>query len=187
MVSCAVASCKNTSAKISKNKDGITFHRFPRDKDRKRQWEIAVNREPDWISTSSSAVCSEHFKADDFYVTESGLRRLSLDAVPTINISACQEPEPTISLVQPIDINETDSEEVIKLKYKVRRLEVIAENRKKRLNLMWQSKRRLRKKVERLKCMIKHLVKYKQDASKMSTDNAQDSPMKLRFSSCLYK
>lgn len=28
MVSCAVANCKNTSAKISKNKDGITFHRF---------------------------------------------------------------------------------------------------------------------------------------------------------------
>ncbi|KOB66364.1 Transposase, partial [Operophtera brumata] len=129
MVTCAVSWCKNTSAKISKNKDGITFHRFPRDKDRRKRWEIAVNREHDWASTSSSAVCSQHFDANNFYLTERGLRRLSGEAVPTINIS-----------------------------YKVRRLEVIADSRKKRLNLMWQSKQRMRKKLERLKSMIKHLA-----------------------------
>ncbi|KAJ8732357.1 hypothetical protein PYW08_015087 [Mythimna loreyi] len=158
MVSCAVANCKNTSAKISKNKDGITFHRFPRDKGRRKQWELAVNREEAWSSTASSAVCSEHFEAKDFYLTESGLRRLSVEAVPAINISPCQELEPTISRVEPIDILPTDSEEVIKLKYKVHRLEIIAETRKKRLNLMWQGKRRLRKKLERMKLLIKHLI-----------------------------
>ncbi|XP_045446661.1 uncharacterized protein LOC123654820 [Melitaea cinxia] len=163
MVCCAVNSCKNTSAKISKNKDGITFHRFPRDLNRRRLWEIAVNREEEWSSTVSSAVCSEHFDTKDFYITESGLRRLAVDAVPSINISACQAPEPTISNLLPIDVSPTDTEEVIKLKYKVRRLEVIAENRKRRLNIMWQSRRRLRKQVERMKCIIKHLIRYKQD------------------------
>ncbi|XP_021192677.2 THAP domain-containing protein 1 [Helicoverpa armigera] len=164
MVSCAVANCKNTSAKISKDKDGITFHRFPRDKERRKQWELAVNREEEWSSTASSAVCSEHFEAKDFYLTESGLRRLAVDAVPAINISPCQEPEPTISRVQPIDIQPTDSEEVIKLKYKVHRLEIIAENRKKRLNLMRQGKKQLRRKLERMKLLIKHLIKSKKDS-----------------------
>lgn len=61
--------------------------RFPRDKARRKQWEVAVNREEDWSSTESSAVCSEHFDASDFYLTESGLRRLSCEAVPLHNIS----------------------------------------------------------------------------------------------------
>ncbi|KAJ8732411.1 hypothetical protein PYW07_015010 [Mythimna separata] len=167
MVSCAVANCKNTSAKISKNKDGITFHRFPRDKARRKQWELAVNREEAWSSTASSAVCSEHFETKDFYLTESGLRRLSVEAVPAINISPCQEQEPTISRVEPIDILPTDTEEVIKLKYKVHRLEIIAETRKKRLNLMWQGKRRLRKKLDRMKLLIKHLIINKKTNGKL--------------------
>ncbi|KAL0840768.1 hypothetical protein ABMA28_015951 [Loxostege sticticalis] len=161
MVTCAVASCKNTSGKFSKNKDGITFHRFPRDKARRKQWEVAVNREEDWSSTESSAVCSEHFDASEFYLTESGLRRLSCEAVPLHNISPCQAPQATISEVEPVDIKPTDSEEVIKLKYKVRRLEAIAENRKRRLNLMWQRKKRLRKKLEQMKTYVKHLIKHK--------------------------
>lgn len=61
--------------------------RFPRDKERRKQWEVAVNREVEWSSTSSSAVCSEHFNTEDFYLTESGLRRLSMEAVPALNIS----------------------------------------------------------------------------------------------------
>ncbi|CAH0699646.1 unnamed protein product [Spodoptera exigua] len=168
MVSCAVASCRNTSAKITKNKDGITFHRFPRDRERRKQWELAVNREEEWCSTASSAVCSEHFETKDFYLTESGLRRLSVEAVPAINISPCQEPEPTISRVQPVDVQPTDTEEVIQLKYRVHRLEIIAENRKKRLNLMWQGNRRLRKKLERMKCLIKHLIKNKKENGSIS-------------------
>ncbi|XP_026329014.1 THAP domain-containing protein 2-like [Hyposmocoma kahamanoa] len=162
MVTCAVVNCKNTSAKTSKNKDGITFHRFPRDKERRRLWEQAVDRR-DWTSTASSTVCSEHFEARDFYLTESGLRRLAIDSVPSINISPCQQPEPTISQIEPIDLKPTDTEEVIQLKYRVKRLEAIAENRKRRLNLMWQSRRRLKKKMDRMKCMIKHLIKNRKD------------------------
>ncbi|XP_063821272.1 THAP domain-containing protein 2-like [Ostrinia nubilalis] len=160
MVTCAVANCKNTSGKFSKNKDGITFHRFPRDKARRKKWEVAVNREQDWNSTESSAVCSEHFDASDFYLTESGLRRLSCEALPMYNISPCQPLKATISEVEPVDIKPTDSEEVIKLKYKVRRLEAIAESRKRRLNLMWQRKKRLRKKLEQMRTYVKHLIKH---------------------------
>lgn len=89
----------------------------------------------------------------------------------------CQDIEPTISRIEPADIKPTDSEEVIQLKYKIRRLEIIAENRKKRLNLMWQGKRRLRKKLERMKCMIKHLIKNKQDNGTGRSNNV--SPVRL--------
>lgn len=61
--------------------------RFPRDKDRRKQWEVAVNRENEWTSTESSVVCCEHFDIKDFYLTDSGLRRLSLEAIPSLNIS----------------------------------------------------------------------------------------------------
>ncbi|XP_072940442.1 uncharacterized protein [Epargyreus clarus] len=166
MVNCSVANCKNTSAKISKTKDGITFHRFPRDEERRQQWEIAMNREEDWSSTTSSAVCSEHFEAKDFYITESGLRRLCVDAVPTINISPCQELVPTISCTQPIDIDTSDSDEVIQLKYRVKRLEIISNNRKRKINLIGQSKRRLKEKVELMRGLIKHLIENNEKKNK---------------------
>ncbi|XP_039748938.1 THAP domain-containing protein 5-like isoform X2 [Pararge aegeria] len=162
MVYCAVQSCKNTSAKLKKDKHGITFHRFPQDTDRRRQWEISVNRGNKWSSTKCSVVCSEHFDAQDFYLTESGLRRLCINAVPSINISICQSPAPTISNIPIVDIKPTDTEEVIQLKFKVRRLEVIAENRKRRLYLLWQGRKRMRTKLDNMKNIIKHLISASQ-------------------------
>lgn len=175
MVCCAVSNCKNTSVKTSKNKDGITFHRFPRDKERRRQWERAMNREEEWRSSPFSAVCSEHFGCTDFYLTDSGLRRLSVNAVPCINISPCQEPVPTISRLPPVYIDPSDTEEVIKLKNKVRRLEMIAESRKHKLNLVWQSRRRLKKKLECMKCMVNHLIKIKDSTSLAEQYNCEVS------------
>ncbi|KPI98085.1 PREDICTED: THAP domain-containing protein 1-like [Papilio xuthus] len=171
MVSCVVVRCRNCSGKISKNKDGITFHRFPRDKVRKKKWEIAVNRELGWRSSASSTVCSEHFDAKDFYLTESGLRKLSQDAIPSINISACQDYEPTISDSDTVVINPNDSEEVVQLKCKVRRLEELAEMRKRKLNLMWQGKKRLRKKFAQMKYLLKHMIRY--DQYKEEQSNSQ--------------
>ncbi|CAG9785336.1 unnamed protein product [Diatraea saccharalis] len=162
MVSCVVNNCKNCSSKITKSKNGISFHRFPRDNIRRKQWELAVNREAEWCSTSYSAVCSEHFEASDFYLTDSGLRKLSLEAVPSINISPCQEQKPTICDIEPVLANPLDSDEVTSLRYKVKRLEVIAENRKKRLIVMWQQKKKLEKKLEQMKQIIKHMIQNKQ-------------------------
>ncbi|CAH0407537.1 unnamed protein product [Chilo suppressalis] len=103
----------------------ILQFRFPRDNVRRKQWELAVNREEKWCSTSYSAVCSEHFEASDFYITDSGLRKLSVDAVPSINISPCQEQKPTICEIDPVKVDPMDSDEVIKLKHKVKRLELL--------------------------------------------------------------
>lgn len=86
--------------------------------------------------------------------------------IQNFTFQPCQDPEPTISNHLPIDIKDTDTEEVIKLKIKVKRLEIITANRKRRLNIMWQSRRRLKKKVEKLKCIIKHLIRYRQDKEK---------------------
>ncbi|KAI5638636.1 THAP domain-containing protein [Phthorimaea operculella] len=142
--------------------NGISFHRFPRDKQRRRQWEIAVGREDDWTATSFSAVCSEHFNVNDFYLTDSGLRRLSQAAVPSINISPCQPPEPTISQTDTIiDIKESDTEEVIKLRYKVKRLEFIAESRKKKLLMSWRLIRKYKKKLQNMTKMLGHLIKIR--------------------------
>lgn len=44
-----------------------------------------MNRDPQWAPTDCSTVCSLHFEVKDFYFTEGGLRRLSTEAVPTIN------------------------------------------------------------------------------------------------------
>ncbi|XP_013134309.1 PREDICTED: THAP domain-containing protein 5-like [Papilio polytes] len=168
MVSCVVIRCRNCSGKISKNKDGITFHRFPRDKVRKRKWEIAVNREAGWSSSTSSTVCSEHFITKDFYLTESGLRKLSQDAVPSINISACQDYEPTICNSETVVINSNDSEEVLQLKCKVRRLEELAEFRKRKLNHMVRGKKRLKKKYAQMKYLLKHLIRNDQYKEQLS-------------------
>ncbi|XP_063532107.1 THAP domain-containing protein 1-like [Cydia strobilella] len=169
MVSCAVTNCKNTSVKITKHTNGITFHRFPRDKKRRRQWEVAVDRE-NWSATASSAVCSEHFDAKDFYVTDSGLRRLSVEAVPVINISICQPRAQTVTELQPADISPTDSDEVIKLKYKLRRLEIVSSNRKRRIYELWKSNKKFKKKLQQMKAVIKHLIQNKKHTEKIGTE-----------------
>lgn len=60
--------------------------------------------------------------------------------------------------MQPANIKPSDSEEVVKLKFKVQRLEAISEMREKRLSLMSQDKRRLKKKLMQMKWLIRHLI-----------------------------
>lgn len=74
---------------------------------------------------------------------------------------AIEPPQPTISQSPPIEITPTDSDEVIQLKHKVKRLQVIAGDRKRQLKLMWQSKKRLKRKLDQMKLMVKHLVQHK--------------------------
>ncbi|XP_041976251.1 THAP domain-containing protein 2-like [Aricia agestis] len=162
MVKCVVGSCKNTSNTIYKNnrnyKDAISLHRFPTDEVRKREWEIALNCE----EQSDSAVCSEHFDVGDYYYTKSGLRKLTADAVPRIKhnkVHPHQTKGPKLSVSLPPNIRPTDSQEVVKLKHRVRGLEVVAANRKKKLNLMRQSNRRLKDKLKRMQVVILNLIR----------------------------
>ncbi|KAG5851837.1 hypothetical protein ANANG_G00056060 [Anguilla anguilla] len=62
--SCAAWGCTNRYT-IQTRSRGITFHKFPKEKELRRQWEVAVRREG-FPASESSVLCSEHFKREDF-------------------------------------------------------------------------------------------------------------------------
>ncbi len=60
---CCAVGCHNSTYRDVPR--GIKFHAFPKDPERRRRWEIAVNREnPDkslWRARATHVLCSEHF------------------------------------------------------------------------------------------------------------------------------
>ena len=52
---CRAVGCSNRRGR----KEGLSFHRFPEDEERRRKWVAAVNRK-DWHPTKYS-LCNEHF------------------------------------------------------------------------------------------------------------------------------
>ncbi|XP_076826510.1 protein cholesin isoform X2 [Brachyhypopomus gauderio] len=80
-VFCAACGCNNRRSIETKSR-GITFHKFPRVIDLRRQWEVAVRREG-FVATESSKICSEHFKPDDFDRTGQ-IVRLRDGVTPTV-------------------------------------------------------------------------------------------------------
>ncbi|CAK1580409.1 unnamed protein product [Parnassius mnemosyne] len=85
MPTCAVISCKARSEVSSVAKGGISFHRFPKKPDIRKQW-IEITGRKDWIPTKSSTICSQHFNEDDFEVKNSKKRYLKNGAVPHVQI-----------------------------------------------------------------------------------------------------
>nr|XP_057905913.1 THAP domain-containing protein 6-like [Doryrhamphus excisus] len=79
--SCAAWSCTTRCTPETKSQ-GITFHRFPKDTSRKKQWEVALRREG-FCASSSSMLCSEHFKPEDFDRTGQTVR-LKDGVVPSV-------------------------------------------------------------------------------------------------------
>ena len=86
---CVAAGCDTVGGK------GYSLHSFPKDETMRRKWTSAVKRQrAKWDGPSSSSfLCSRHFKEDCFvtegvkYRDEMGipaLKRLKPDAVPTI-------------------------------------------------------------------------------------------------------
>ncbi|KAI9541904.1 hypothetical protein NQZ68_026367 [Dissostichus eleginoides] len=61
---CAAYCCANRRT-IANRGRGITFHKFPKDKDMRKKWEVALRREG-FTASESSVICSEHFKQDEF-------------------------------------------------------------------------------------------------------------------------
>ncbi|CAH2314952.1 THAP domain-containing 6-like [Pelobates cultripes] len=61
---CAAYSCSNRRT-IPNRARGITFHKFPKDKDVRKKWEVALRREG-FTASDSSVLCSQHFKQGDF-------------------------------------------------------------------------------------------------------------------------
>ncbi|XP_029994355.1 THAP domain-containing protein 2-like [Sphaeramia orbicularis] len=62
--SCAAWGCKNRRTVQSRSR-GITFHKFPKDKKLRRQWEVALRRRG-FSASRSSVLCSDHFRPEDF-------------------------------------------------------------------------------------------------------------------------
>ena len=85
MVNCCVPGCVNYSAKS----DGISYHRLPRDSQRRKTWLERIRR-TNMPPLENCYVCSEHFSAESFEVNLCALitgvkckRRLKEDAVPS--------------------------------------------------------------------------------------------------------
>ncbi|KAJ4925507.1 hypothetical protein JOQ06_018237 [Pogonophryne albipinna] len=70
---CAAYCCANRRT-IANRGRGITFHKFPKDKDMRKKWEVALSREG-FTARESSVICSEHFKQDEFDRTDCPTQR----------------------------------------------------------------------------------------------------------------
>ncbi|XP_067425096.1 THAP domain-containing protein 1-like isoform X3 [Emydura macquarii macquarii] len=67
---CAAYNCNNADTKLSR-KQGITFHRFPKDNKKKHQWAQAVHRADPvtgklWTPSEWDMICSQHFNLECF-------------------------------------------------------------------------------------------------------------------------
>ena len=85
MVNCCVPGCVNYSAKSN----GISYHKVPRDTQRRKAWLERIRR-TNMPPLENCYVCSEHFSAESFEVNLraqiTGVkckRRLKEDAVPS--------------------------------------------------------------------------------------------------------
>ena len=79
---CCAWGCSNRESSDSKSK-GLSFHYFPKNESSCDQWIKAVRRQ-DWKPSSSSRLCSEHFKESDFKGHTLERRRLNENAIPSI-------------------------------------------------------------------------------------------------------
>ncbi|XP_028250521.1 uncharacterized protein LOC114427027 [Parambassis ranga] len=70
----------------------VTFHRFPKEAERRQRWLAAALRDEGSLR-KNSYMCSRHFEPSCFTLSEDGQLALSSDAVPTITPDVVQEDE----------------------------------------------------------------------------------------------
>ncbi|KAK0144600.1 DNA transposase THAP9 [Merluccius polli] len=78
---CAAYGCANRRC-LEARTHGITFHRFPKNGERRRKWEVALRRDG-FAASDTSLLCSEHFRSEDFDRTGQTVR-VKDGVVPTI-------------------------------------------------------------------------------------------------------
>ncbi|KAJ8006601.1 hypothetical protein DPEC_G00108940 [Dallia pectoralis] len=61
---CAAYGCSNRLS-LKTRAHGITFHRFPKTGEMRRQWELALRRDG-FVAADRTLLCSEHFSSEDF-------------------------------------------------------------------------------------------------------------------------
>ncbi|XP_062296777.1 THAP domain-containing protein 1-like [Scomber scombrus] len=74
----------------------LSFHRFPKEVERRRRW-LAVAQRDEGSLRMNSCLCSRHFEPSCFTLTEEGQLALMSDAVPNIIPVAVQEEVPAPS------------------------------------------------------------------------------------------
>ncbi|XP_047034706.1 THAP domain-containing protein 2-like [Helicoverpa zea] len=87
MPSCVFRKCNTYTGPAVKCKKDVSFHLFPKDGLMKEKWVQVVRtqrREDDWMPTTYSTICSQHFLESDKYVTKKNVRKLIKTAVPVI-------------------------------------------------------------------------------------------------------
>ncbi|XP_057695834.1 THAP domain-containing protein 6-like isoform X2 [Corythoichthys intestinalis] len=103
---CAAYSCSNRRTAESRS-HGVTFHRFPKEKQIRKQWEVALRRQ-NFVASDHSVVCSAHFKPEDFDRTGQTVR-LRIGATPSVFSLPCELPKPeskrSKQLQEPIDLS----------------------------------------------------------------------------------
>ncbi|XP_061557396.1 THAP domain-containing protein 6-like [Phycodurus eques] len=78
---CAAYGC--TRRRTAETRDaGITFHKFPRGDEIRRQWEKALRRK-DFTATDETVLCSQHFMKDDFDRTGQ-ICRIRVGVIPSV-------------------------------------------------------------------------------------------------------
>ncbi|KAK2862075.1 hypothetical protein Q5P01_001608 [Channa striata] len=78
---CAAFGCSNERNDKTKQ-EGISFHRFPKDKVKRRAWTAALRRR-NFEPNDRSVVCSCHFKSEDFDKTGQ-TTRLKEGVIPSV-------------------------------------------------------------------------------------------------------
>ncbi|XP_064487369.1 uncharacterized protein LOC135399567 [Ornithodoros turicata] len=81
MPSCFVPGCKNHSGR---RLEGVTFHRIPKNQQRRAAWLHALGYPPDREPSKYSSICSLHFREEHIDRTSLSSVRLRDDAVPTV-------------------------------------------------------------------------------------------------------
>ncbi|KAE8285325.1 THAP domain-containing protein 6 [Larimichthys crocea] len=79
--SCSAWKCTNRCTPFTRSQ-GITFHKFPKDEELRKQWEAAVGRKG-FSASRSSSLCSEHFGPEHFDRTGQTVR-IRAGVVPSV-------------------------------------------------------------------------------------------------------
>ncbi|XP_076605085.1 THAP domain-containing protein 2-like [Chaetodon auriga] len=80
---CAAVGCSNERS-VKTKEQGITFHRFPKDKVKRQAWKTALRRK-EFEPNDRSVICSCHFKAEDFDMTGQ-TTRIKEGVIPSVFI-----------------------------------------------------------------------------------------------------
>ncbi|KAK8771932.1 hypothetical protein V5799_024823 [Amblyomma americanum] len=90
MPSCCVPGCRS---RTPGQEPGVTFHTFPKDPERRRQWTEAVRPgQRDWEPAKWTCVCSKHFLPEHFDRMSPLVVRIRADAVPLQQEPLSQQP-----------------------------------------------------------------------------------------------